>query len=431
MKQNTEKFFQKRKLIMALPVLTMPFVTMLFWALGGGSGTDTEENIVAKDGLNTELPNAQLSEDAKAWEKLSLYQKAQRDSMKRNQVRNNDPYFKLNRLEVQRDSNKRNANHDSLPRLNSSLGSRNHSTDANQAMMKRKMAELYKAINKTSQPINSDGSRSDDLKNSDEVLGITSDVDRLEGMMEMMQAKGGNDEEMKEIQSMLDKVLDIQHPERVNERLREQSTNNPRMVFGVSIKSDESVGLMQNQSDEIDSASTGTIEANQFYGLDIRNSVASVPNTFAAEIYGTQALIAGSIVKLKLNDDILINGTYIPKNQLVYGVCALNGERLTVKINSIRSGAAIFPVSLDVFDLDGLEGIYIPGALARSVAKQSSNEAVSDVQLNTLDPTLEMQAANAGVETVKNLLRKKTTLIKVTVKAGYKILLRDSSQSKE
>src|SRR5690606_14150569 len=110
----------------------------------------------------------------------------------------------------------------------------------------------------------------------------------------------------------------------------------------------------------------------------------------------------------------------------LYGVCALNGERLTISINSIHHANQILPVSLSVFDLDGLEGIYIPGAIARDVAKQSSNQAVQGLQLGSLNPSLEMQAASAGIETAQNLIAKKTRLIKVTVKAGYRVLLMDT-----
>jgi hypothetical protein len=36
-----------------------------------------------------------------------------------------------------------------------------------------------------------------------------------------------------------------------------------------------------------------------------------------------------------------------------------------------------------------------------------------------------MQAANAGIQAAKSLISKKVKLVKVTVKAGYKILLKD------
>jgi hypothetical protein len=104
----------------------------------------------------------------------------------------------------------------------------------------------------------------------------------------------------------------------------------------------------------------------------------------------------------------------------------LSGERLTIDVNAIQYEQHVLPVSLKVFDVDGIEGIYVPGAIARDVAKQSSNQALQDIQLNTMAPSLEIQAASAGVETVKSLVSKKSRLIKVFVKAGYRVLLVDS-----
>jgi len=38
------------------------------------------------------------------------------------------------------------------------------------------------------------------------------------------------------------------------------------------------------------------------------------------------------------------------------------------------------------------------------------------------------QAASAGIETARDLISKKVKLVKVTVKAGYQVLLRDEKQ---
>ena len=66
---------------MALPVLVIPFMTMFFWALGGGKGV-VEAKTTKTIGLNTKLPDAKFNDEVNAWDKLSLYQKARRDSLK-------------------------------------------------------------------------------------------------------------------------------------------------------------------------------------------------------------------------------------------------------------------------------------------------------------------------------------------------------------
>ena len=82
-------------------------------------------------------------------------------------------------------------------------------------------------------------------------------------------------------------------------------------------------------------------------------------------------------------------------------------------------------MELSVYDMDGLDGIYIPGAITRDVAKESADRSIQSIGLTSLDPSLSAQAAGAGIEAAKTLLSKKVRLIKVVVKAGYQVLLRD------
>ena len=77
--------------------------------------------------------------------------------------------------------------------------------------------------------------------------------------------------------------------------------------------------------------------------------------------------------------------------------------------------------------MDGLPGIYIPGAISRDVAKQSADNSLQLLELSTMDPSLKAQAATASINTAKSLLSKKVKLVKVLVKAGYKVLIASRS----
>jgi len=147
-------------------------------------------------------------------------------------------------------------------------------------------------------------------------------------------------------------------------------------------------------------------------------------------VHETQTIVAGATVKLRLTNDVYINGTLIPKDNFVFGIASLNGERLTVKISSIRYHNSIFPVDLAVYDMDGENGIYIPGAITRDVAKESADQSVQNLDFTTYDPSIGAQAASAGVTAAKSLFSRKVRLVKVTVKAGYQVLLRDEKQKK-
>jgi hypothetical protein len=49
------------------------------------------------------------------------------------------------------------------------------------------------------------------------------------------------------------------------------------------------------------------------------------------------------------------------------------------------------------------------------------------MELTSVDPSLKAQAAATGITAAKSLLSKKIKQVKVTVKAGYKVLLKDKN----
>lgn len=80
--------------------------------------------------------------------------------------------------------------------------------------------------------------------------------------------------------------------------------------------------------------------------------------------------------------------------------------------------------------MDGMEGVYIPGAITRDVMKQSGDQSLQGLGMMSMSPSLGMQAASAGIELGKNLLSRKIRLVKVQVKAGYRVLLMDQNQKR-
>jgi hypothetical protein len=92
-KTLSPQLLRKRKLLIVLPLFVLPFVTLLFWALGGGKASEVQaQKQNSKQGLNMELPDANLKDD-KALDKLSYYEKAALDSAKLEELMKNDPYY--------------------------------------------------------------------------------------------------------------------------------------------------------------------------------------------------------------------------------------------------------------------------------------------------------------------------------------------------
>ena len=220
---------------------------------------------------------------------------------------------------------------------------------------------------------------------------------------------------------MLDKIMEIQNPDLANERLRESSEKRRGEVFAVSMPTKgKKVTLLDGTK--------STQDKDGFYDLDQNGFSQVQQNAIRAVVHQDQVVVNGSTVKMRLVDDIMVNGVNIPKDSFIFGMAQLSGERLVIKITSLRSGRSLFPIDLTVFDLDGIDGIYIPGSITRDAFKQSADRPLQSVNLGALDGTWGAQAAGAGVEMVKGLFSKKAKLVKVKVKAGYQILLRDEKQ---
>ncbi|HEX8041849.1 MAG TPA: conjugative transposon protein TraM, partial [Chryseosolibacter sp.] len=365
MKPQTEKVLQNRRFFMVLPLLVLPFLTMIFWALGGGQGTPAQASVIDFSGLNFTLPDAHFDEK-EIWDKMTLYEMAERDSARYEEARESDPYFDLiafksqQELHLQQDTAKKSAGLiDSFPHKEKLAG------DPNEDRVNKKLQELYAEINKTT-------AQTGEVKSRRPVASMpsdpqfTSDVDRLENMMEMMQDDGQADPEMQQIESVLEKILDIQHPERVKEKLQAMDYQRKSNTLPVEVATNqENISMIGSNALELPGAldSVSLSEGlplfresqNGFFGLEdetFRENQAG--NSIEAIIHDTQELVSGSTVKMRLLNDIQINGRLIPKDQFIYGVCSISGERLTVEISSIRRGNALLPVSLEVYDLDGL-----------------------------------------------------------------------------
>ena len=421
--ERSQAFLRKRKMMLVLPLLVIPFLTMAFWAMGGGKGADGSKPSRNSQGLNLNLPDANLKDD-KLSDKLSFYDKADKDSMKLAEEMRNDPYYN------RKDSLKGSFNGEggqleqitqsTASKFNQRLNTSPYETSNNNPEQKvmQKLALLEKEMNKTT-ATNREEPLSDYSVQKDEAF--SGEVDRLESMMQMMNKGNENDPEIKQMDNTLDKILDIQHPERVKDRIKEKSLQNKETVFAVSKESKhESISLLDTGKKKPDTQAG-------FYGLNEEPAISEDNNAIEAVVHENQTLVNGAVVKLRLLNDIYINGSPIPKGNFVFGVASLNDERLEIEINSIRCNQSLFTVKLEVYDMDGLPGIYIPGAITRDVAKQSADNSLQLMELSTMDPSLKAQAAAAGINTAKSLLSKKVKLVKVMVKAGYQVLLKDKN----
>lgn len=390
---------------MVLPVLTMPFVTGLLWALQSPAKNEKATKMVkGEHGLNADLPGAHLKDD-RGVDKMSFYDQAEIDSVKKGEKLKAEAFY------GRRLGDSFSTGH---PEYADNPG--RVTSDPNEEKIHRKLADLetvlHTASTRAAIPVEKEGP----------ATGIG--LDRLEKRLQELKNGKEDNPEMEEMNKVLDKLIRVQHPEMVHDSLRDGSEKNGEDAWPVGRAGEEgSVSLLAGER-------TGGVGrmSNRFYDLSDSVVQKAPGNLLEALIPEPQTLVNGSTVKLAFVNDVLIGGIEVHAGTAIYGLAALNNERLRIDIHSIRCGDRMLPVNLQVYDQDGLEGIYIPGAIGRDVVKQSADQGLNSFGLSAYDPSLSGQAAAAGIQLAKSMISRKVKLVRVAVAAGYRVWLRDGKQ---
>lgn len=151
-------------------------------------------------------------------------------------------------------------------------------------------------------------------------------------------------------------------------------------------------------------------------------------NSIRVCVNQTVTLTNGKEVQLRLLEPMRAGNILIPANTLVTGACRIGGERLEVTINSIQYAGNIIPVELQVYDMDGQSGIFVPNndevKAAKEVASTLASSAGTSIMIS--DDAGSQLVADMGkglIQGASQYLSKKMSVVKVTLKANYKLLL--------
>jgi len=92
---------------------------------------------------------------------------------------------------------------------------------------------------------------------------------------------------------------------------------------------------------------------------------------------------AGSRIRLRLLDDIDAGNYRIPKGTYLYAlITGFSGQRVELTVKSILYENKILPVKLQVYDLDGLSGLYVPESAFRDFTKDLGTNTVQGVTID-------------------------------------------------
>ncbi|RZJ23695.1 MAG: conjugative transposon protein TraM [Acinetobacter sp.] len=129
---------------------------------------------------------------------------------------------------------------------------------------------------------------------------------------------------------------------------------------------------------------------------------------------------AGSRIRLRLLEDIYVGRTSLKKGNYLYAeINGFSEQRVKLTITSILNGAKILPVKLEIYDLDGMPGLFVPSSAFREFSKnlgensmqgfkmQGSSQSQQEFLMSTLDKVFQSTST-----AIAGLIRKNKAKIK-------------------
>ena len=177
----------------------------------------------------------------------------------------------------------------------------------------------------------------------------------------------------------------------------------------------------------------------QSVGSGFNTAVGAAPiqntrNTIKACVHGDQTITSGQSVRLRLLEDMRVGKYVLPRNTLITGEGNIKGERLDIEILQVEYNGTIIPVELTVHDNDGQEGIFIPGSMEASAAKemaanlgQNLGTSISITNQSAGDQLLS-EVGRGAIQGVSQYISKKMREEKVHLKSGYTLMLYQNNQ---
>lgn len=151
-------------------------------------------------------------------------------------------------------------------------------------------------------------------------------------------------------------------------------------------------------------------------------------NSIRACVYRTVTITDGGEVALRLLEPMIAGDCLIPANTVVTGAARITGDRMGVTVSAVQNAGTVIPVELLVYDLDGNEGISVPGseeinAIKEIAANMGSGMGSSITITDDAGSQLLSDLGRSAIQGVSQYVSKKMRTVKVTLKADYNVLL--------
>lgn len=176
-------------------------------------------------------------------------------------------------------------------------------------------------------------------------------------------------------------------------------------------------------------ASLGQDRNLRFYtAVGAGGQVAQAKNSVRACVRETQVVSGESEVKLRLLEPAKIPGRTLPEGTELTANTKFQNGRLQLKVSSIEWEGSFIPVDITVYNLDGQQGLPLPyapemNALTEIAANMSQTAGTSIMMTRSAGQQVAGDLSRGLVQGISGYFSKKLRTPKVTLKAGYQVLL--------
>lgn len=160
------------------------------------------------------------------------------------------------------------------------------------------------------------------------------------------------------------------------------------------------------------------------------------PNLIKAIIDEDVKAVDGSRVRLRLLDEVEINGVVLAKGSYMYATMSGFGQqRVKGTVKSLMVDDELLKVSLTLYDTDGMEGLYVPNSSFRETTKDIASGAMSS-NMSINNGSYDNNVAQWGMQAIQNAYQQTTGAIakairknKVKLKYGTFVYLVNSREN--
>ena len=169
-------------------------------------------------------------------------------------------------------------------------------------------------------------------------------------------------------------------------------------------------------------------ERNTGFHTPVGKMPSSGRNTIAACVHGTQTVSDGQALRIRLLEPMAVDDLLIPKGTVLVGGTRVEGERMGILIETVEYRGTLFPVELEVYDADGQQGILVPNSMeydaAREIAAGMGTSIGSSINISTdAGAQIASDVGKGVIRGVSQYVGKKMRTVKITLKAGHRLLL--------